>query len=75
MMRDTVLKIRKTGKAPEHKSKPIVPLHNILKPGAHPAHDKKGKEKASEHKETPKNATAAAPAKKVSETKKPIKIN
>ena len=31
----------KTGPASEHKSKPIIPTHNITKPGAHPAYAKK----------------------------------
>jgi len=34
-----------TGPAADHHMKPILPTHNIFKPGAHPAHqDKKGKD-------------------------------
>ena len=34
--------IAKTGPAQAHHAKPLIPTHNILKPGAHPKHLKKG---------------------------------
>ena len=43
--------LRRTGPAAHHRFKPLLPTHNILKPGAHPAHDaKKAPETKDEHK-------------------------
>jgi len=33
--------VRHTGPAAHHRFKPLLPTHNILKPGAHPAHQAK----------------------------------
>lgn len=45
---------RKTGPAKDHHMGPIVPTHNLLKPGAHPSHNHKeeeDKKKAKDHKD------------------------
>jgi hypothetical protein len=40
---------RKTGPAKDHHLGPIVPTHNLFKPGAHPSHN--GKDEKKDHHE------------------------
>lgn len=67
VMKDVVQAITKPGKAPEHKKGPILPHHNLFKPGAHPVHKNKDHDKKhdqinkdKDHKEAAKNATVPA---------------
>ena len=70
--------MRHTGPAPEHKSKPFLPLKDLLKPGAHPAHlakkDEKHDAKDKDHKETTNSKLSHHMEKDSKHSTKPVKI-
>jgi hypothetical protein len=68
--------IRHTGPAPDHKSKPFLPLKDMLKPGPHPAHlaKKDEKKKDKDHKEATSSKLSHHMEKDSKHSTKPVKI-
>merc|ERR1712046_285026 len=80
-LKSHIEKARKTGPAKDHHMGPIVPTHNMFKPGAHPMHknpkeeDKKKDHKADEHHAKNLDAKKDEHHDKKEEHKEPVKQN